>query len=749
LQKVSRLQADLLGWRRRALVLAAALGCLLIFLLARTVANAPYLALQLQALPTGGLQLLGELPGGLPPKDGEIRSAGLNSAVGKALVAISSPGMGATPVDSRLLHRSPRWQVQDSARAQQVQLQSALQKHLAQGQVTLHFGDGQTVGLRVGERGLAHLGWLYWPFAGSALLLYLLGVVLLLSRPDPRNVLFLLLCAPQAGNLLFMAVHSPPGLGWAAEFFAWEAPLRTGFDLITAAAAMHSLQLHPRRLIHASGWASAGWVLATVLVLVAANGQLVGTWWWTQLVCAGLLTGARISAAYSYRQEANPLAMVVRRLMSALLATWLLVTLTVATASQLPAVTANTSIIASGLWLYFLGSMLLLIPFLSRSQVLLREFALLAGISTVATSLDLLFVALFSLGPFASLTLAVFLALGVYTGVRQWLLNHMLASQVLTTERAFEQIYRMAREVRAKPSSFPTQAALLLRDLFEPIEMLPLTRPLPRSRAVGNGSSLLVPIAVPQVGTGGLGRSAAGPGAAGEASAVILRFARRGRRLFTRDDARLADRVLAQLRQAVEYDAAVEHGRSEERQRIAQDLHDDIGARLLTLMYQAQTPEMEEYIRHTLKDLKTLSRGLATGDHLLSHAAAEWRADLEQRLTTAHLQLNWACDYDRDVRLGVVQWSALTRVIRELVTNALAHAQARHVDVHLHLSGAQLLLSVADDGVGKKPEQWAHGLGLGGVRKRVKQLGGEVQWRENRSQGIVCEVRVREFASRE
>ena len=69
------------------------------------------------------------------------------------------------------------------------------------------------------------------------------------------------------------------------------------------------------------------------------------------------------------------------------------------------------------------------------------------------------------------------------------------------------------------------------------------------------------------------------------------------------------------------FDQAVEHGRSEERVRIAQDLHDDIGARLLTLMYKAQTPEMEDYVRHTLQDLKTLTRGLAAPNHRLSHAA--------------------------------------------------------------------------------------------------------------------------------
>ena len=194
------------------------------------------------------------------------------------------------------------------------------------------------------------------------------------------------------------------------------------------------------------------------------------------------------------------------------------------------------------------------------------------------------------------------------------------------------------------------------------------------------------------------------------------------------------------------YEAAVERGRAEERQRIAQDLHDDIGARLLTLMYQAPTPEMEEYIRHTLQDLKTLTRGLMASDHRLSHAAGDWKADLTQRVAAARAQLTWSMATDRDIILSVVQWSALTRVLRELVSNTLAHAEATHVAVMIRLSGRELRLSVADDGYGHAPATWKHGLGLGGVRKRVKLLGGQVRWLENSPRGIVCEVLVPEFA---
>jgi signal transduction histidine kinase len=94
-----------------------------------------------------------------------------------------------------------------------------------------------------------------------------------------------------------------------------------------------------------------------------------------------------------------------------------------------------------------------------------------------------------------------------------------------------------------------------------------------------------------------------------------------------------------------------------------------------------------------------------------------------------------------------VQWSALTRVLRELVSNALAHAQACLIKVDIQLGRGTLVLLVSDDGRGSAPEVWSHGLGLGGVRKRVKQLGGEVQWREQEPRGIVCRVSVPGLAS--
>jgi signal transduction histidine kinase len=106
------------------------------------------------------------------------------------------------------------------------------------------------------------------------------------------------------------------------------------------------------------------------------------------------------------------------------------------------------------------------------------------------------------------------------------------------------------------------------------------------------------------------------------------------------------------------------------------------------------------------------------------------------------MTLHWSFTYDRDLPLSVIQWSALTRILRELVSNAIYHARASRLHIDGSLHAGRLLLWVADDGTGRDPSKWSHGLGLGGVRKRVRALGGVVRWRENQPRGIICEVQI-------
>ncbi len=713
-----------MGWRLRLLVLCALLGCLAVFALARTLSAVPHLPANWRANPQGQLELAAS------------SDPVLALHRGQALVTMSGAGMPVFPVDATALQRSPRWMVDDSQRAHQRVLHEQLSAAQSQPVMTLGFSDGRSVTLSPEPRGIASLPVIFWMLVAFALALYLVSCVVVLAHPSSRNLVYAIMGVCQAANLLFIAVESTIELGLPPPFLQLDMPARMAFDLITAAAMVNAVCLHPRRL-PGSGWiALAGWAAVPVLIGLFAVGLLPHAWWWTQGGVGALGALAIALLSWSYQIEPHPFAIVLRRFGIFTLGSWGLLTLVLGVTSGLSGMPYNIADVGSMVWYVFLGSLLLLIPFLARSQVFMREFSLLAAISTVATSLDLLFVAVFSLGQFASLTLSLFLSLAVYSGARQWILNQLLGNSMLTTERMFEQLYRIAREVEAHPERTPTLLSQLLAELFEPLEVTVVERASRRSRVAGDGSSMLVPVPAlsddPLVPHG----------------SVMVRFAHRGRRLFTSEDARLTDRIVEQLRRAVRFDKAVEQGRSEERMRLAQDLHDDIGARLLTLMYKAQSPEMEEYLRHTLQDLKTLTRGLAASNHRLSHAAGEWKADLTQRLTAAHIELKWTFVFDEDITLTVVHWSALTRVLRELVSNVIAHAKAQQLEIHFSLDNDRIDLTITDNGMGREPRNWSHGLGLGGVRKRVKQLGGEVEWREVRPHGISCRVVIRELSKR-
>jgi signal transduction histidine kinase len=715
-----------MGWRLRLLVGTALVGCLALFLLARLLAEPNHVDATWQAGATSGRIELeaSSLPALAPYK-------------GKVLAAVRAGADRIELPDTLALHRAPRWLTDDTQRARHRELTGRLAAAFSRPSVTFEFVDAPAVEVRTQPRGFSSLPAKFWVFAGLALLLYLVAMVVWLARPTSKNLLYAVMALCQAGNLVFIGIESTAELGQPGPWWSVAPTLRMAFDVVTAAAVIHAICLYPTRLPGASWIAGAAWLGSAALIGGIDAGVFPHNWWAAQIGVAVLSALAIGLMSWSYRIEPHAFAMVLRRFGIVTISTWLLLTGAQVGVQSLPGVEQNIAVVGAVMWYVFFASLLGLVPFLSRSQPLMREFALLAAISTVATSLDLLFVAVFSLGQFASLTLTLFVSIAVYLGARQWIMNQLLGTSMVTTERMFEQLYRIAREVEVHPDRVPHLLSQLLRELFEPLEVTLVERPSSATRTSGDGSMLLVPVPV-----------LAGSEAVGPAQAIALRFAQRGRRLFTSEDARLTDRIVEQLKRAVAFDRAVEQGRSEERARLAQDLHDDIGARLLTLMYKAPSPEMEDYVRHTLQDLKTLTRGLAAPNHRLSHAAAEWKSDLTQRLQAAHIELGWSFVFDHDVLLTVVQWSALTRVLRELVSNAIAHAQAQRVDISFTLEDDRVELVVTDNGVGRNPRAWAHGLGLGGVRKRIKQLGGEVEWREASPSGISCRVVIRELSAR-
>jgi signal transduction histidine kinase len=718
-----------MGWRRLLLLPIALLASLAVVLLARTLAQTPDLDARWRLDGSGHLQLIAtDLPW-------------MRAAQGHSLEVIVAPGLAPLYVDGRRVANSTRWIANDDEREAAARQQRQMARVLESGgPVMLGFTDRMSARVTPHPRGYTTLGITFWLLCGLGLALELVAAVVVLVRQDIRNFLYAIMAQCQALQLLLAAVDAVPGMGSLGLLDGHEGALRMALDVVTCAALLNATLLYPTPLPPRRVLAGLAWTAALVFSVAALAFDLPQAWWWCEalLLSTGLLVMGLLG--WSYRITPHPYATVMRRLSIVTTGSLALVTIVVALNDRMPGEVQSLVTAVPVIWTVFFASLLLMSPFLARSQHMMREFAMLAGVSTLATSVDLLFVAVFSFNQFASITTSLFVALGVYAASRQWLLDQMIGARAVTTERLFEHLLRIARKVEEQPERAADWQLELFHAVFQPLVARHEPGFTRTTRWYEGGAGLLVPLAVDPIPDPA--SSQLDDGELPEPRLIVLRFAERGKRLFTAEDARLADRIVEQLRRAVAHDRAIEQGRSEERGRIAQDLHDDIGARLLTLMYKAPNAEMEDYVRHTLQDLKTLTRGLAATSHFLSHAAGEWKADIAQRLAPTGCALEWSFEQDVDIQLNVVQWSGLTRILRELVSNIMAHAKATRATIHGDLKGGVLKLTVTDNGVGGTPKEWSTGLGLGGIRKRVRMLGGTIAWQQNTPEGVRCDVSV-------
>jgi signal transduction histidine kinase len=725
-----------IGWRLRMLVGAVLMGFVLVLLVGQWLSSQPRLPVTLRATAEGMVRLHSVDNPAMQRLEGHI----IEGLRGEVPQASGGTVLLEAPIELLALQRSGRWISDAQERAHFVSLHRGVANLLAalpadNKVVLLQLINAPDEPVLITPRGWTGLSPLFWLLSGLALTLFAVGSVVVLAGPQLRNLAYFALALSQAGQLMFIAVETNLDLFLPDWFMALDMRARAGLDLVTAAAMIQVAVLHPRRL---KGWPwfmALGWAAAVGLGITSIGLDNASSWLWLHTGCTVMTAAAIMLMGAAYRASPHPFTLVLQRFSAITLATWVLLSFAVTRGGPRPDMLLNITTFGVMTWHVFFASQLLLAPYLSRSKQILQEFSLLAASSTVAASLDLLFVAVFSLGQFTSMTLSLFLSFGVYMSVRRWLMTRLPGRDPITMERLFERLYRMARELERQPAKTDDLLARLMRELFDPLEVTVARGEVQASELRGNGSVMLVRL------------PSLRPKEAPSKHALVLKHSNKGRRLFTSDDARLADRIIDQLHRVLSFDQAVEQGRSEERIRIAQDLHDDIGARLLTLMYQAPNADIEEYIRHTLQDLKTLTRGLAAQSHGLSEAAGEWKRDLNQRLGIAQCDLNWQMTQDVDLTLSMVQWSALTRILRELVNNTISHAKASKVQVVLVLANDQLSLTVTDNGLGRAPETWSHGLGLGGVRKRVKQLGGTVRWSEAEPKGVCCEVVVDNFSA--
>lgn len=183
--------------------------------------------------------------------------------------------------------------------------------------------------------------------------------------------------------------------------------------------------------------------------------------------------------------------------------------------------------------------------------------------------------------------------------------------------------------------------------------------------------------------------------------------------------------------------------REEERKRIAQELHDDLGQQLNALALMAHRlqrlagagehrrplgaaiGELQTQIQCSLASVKRLTQQLRP----LPLEALGFPAALEQLAAefANHANVRLACRF-RVEGLAVSERAAtaLFRIVQEALTNVARHACANAVTIDLYQDGDACVLRIADDGVGacSSTTRQHRSMGLSGMAERVARLEG-------------------------
>ncbi len=176
----------------------------------------------------------------------------------------------------------------------------------------------------------------------------------------------------------------------------------------------------------------------------------------------------------------------------------------------------------------------------------------------------------------------------------------------------------------------------------------------------------------------------------------------------------------------------------EERNRLAREIHDGLGASLSALIIQAEYLTQLAREEPLLSEIKELKASAESSIEELRRNLRMMREDfdlssgLEEYIKTFRDRTQLPVRFERQglpARLAPEAQLALFRVLQECLNNASKHAHASNVEVVLRFDDARVQLSVKDDGRGFDPKVPRVGhYGLVHLRERAAALGAEVDF---------------------
>jgi signal transduction histidine kinase/ligand-binding sensor domain-containing protein len=222
------------------------------------------------------------------------------------------------------------------------------------------------------------------------------------------------------------------------------------------------------------------------------------------------------------------------------------------------------------------------------------------------------------------------------------------------------------------------------------------------------------------------------------------------------------EREAALLREAKLKAVTIEQEKELEKQkirnRISQDLHDEIGSNLSSISLMSELVQKDgkinrdvfEKIQRIHKVAKGSSQAMRDIVWLTNPSSDNIKDFVSKMNEVANDMLagiNWK--FDSPEELSEIDLTPEAKrnvflIFKEALTNIIKHSGAKNAVIRLKISDDNLLLAIKDDGKGFNADSGFGGNGLKNMRNRAKEIGGKLELKSNSGEGtkLVLEVNI-------
>ena len=186
-----------------------------------------------------------------------------------------------------------------------------------------------------------------------------------------------------------------------------------------------------------------------------------------------------------------------------------------------------------------------------------------------------------------------------------------------------------------------------------------------------------------------------------------------------------------------------------ERNRIAREIHDHIGHRIAGVLISLQASyklfasakdhvksmELLEQSIEKLSDSLTIIKNTVYNIKPNEDFGIKYITEMINDFSFCPVEFKYSGDFNK---LGAHYTEIISTNIKEALTNSAKHSNASKIDISLDINDNFLRLYIKDNGIGCTNIK--DGLGLSGIRERIKNIGGNISINGSSGFLIVCVI---------